>query len=65
MTRLPDVTAANGLPARQWRVASQGSHRAMCIVVGKGGKLISTGVSHYLPFAYTLTEVPPPSPTYP
>lgn len=65
VTRLSDVTAANDKVARQWRVESQGSHRAMCIVVGKGGKLINTGVSHYLPFAYTLTEVPAPYPTFP
>jgi hypothetical protein len=65
VTRLPDATTANGLTARRWRVESRGSHRAMCIVTGKGGKLISTGVSYYLPFAYTVTEVPPPSSTYP
>ncbi len=65
VTRLPDVASANGLPARQWRVESQGSHRAMCIVTGKAGRLISTGVSYYLPFAYSVTEVPQPSPAYP
>ena len=64
VTRLPNIATANG-SARQWRVESQGSHRAMCIVTGKGGKLISTGVSYYLPFAYTATDVLPPSPTYP
>ncbi len=65
VTRLPDVASANGLPARQWRVESQGSHRAMCIVLGKGGKVINTGVSYYLPFAYTVTDMPGPSSTYP
>lgn len=64
ITRLPDVAGAAGV-ARQWRVESQGTHRAMCINVGNGGKLISSGVSHFLPFSYTLTEVPPPAPVYP
>ena len=63
--RLPDVAGANGM-VRQWRIQSQGSHRAMCIVrSSNGGKLINTGVSHFLPFSYTLTEVPYPFPTYP
>ena len=64
ITRLPDVAGAVG-PVRQWRVQSQGSHRAMCVNTANGGKLVSSGVSHLLPFSYTLTEVPPPYPVYP
>lgn len=64
ITRLPDVAGQTGV-VRQWRVSSQGSHRAMCTVRGNGGKIINTGVSHFLPFSYTLTEVPYPFPTYP
>lgn len=64
VTRLADIPGANGI-ARQWSVESTGSHRAMCVNVGNGGKLISTGVSHFLPFSYTLTEILPPTPVYP
>lgn len=64
ITRLADVSTANG-PMRQWLVVSQGSHRTMCVNVGNGGKLVNTGVSHYAPFALTITEVKPPYPVYP
>lgn len=64
VTRLADIPGANGT-ARQWRVQSTGTHRAMCVNVGNGGKLISTGVSHLLPFSYTLAEILPPAPVYP
>lgn len=37
---------------------SQGTHRAIRIKVGNGGKLISSGDSKSLPFSYPLTEVP-------
>ena len=65
VTRLPDVTTASGKAARQWRVESQGSHVAMCVVADKRGVLQPTGVSYYLPFALTVTEVPYPYQTYP
>jgi hypothetical protein len=64
ITRLPDVPGANGY-VKQFRVQSQGSHRAECIDLGNGGKLIDTGVSHFAPFSYTVTEVPYPYPSYP
>ncbi len=64
VTRLADISGANGM-ARQWSVQSTGTHRAMCVNVGNGGKLVSTGVSHFLPFSYTLTEILPPTPVYP
>jgi hypothetical protein len=60
ITRLADVGAA-----RQWRIESQGSHRASCTTPDKRGRPVPTGVSHYLPFAVTVTEVPPPHPTFP
>jgi hypothetical protein len=64
VTRLADVVGPNGV-SRQWRVESTGSHRAMCVVPGNGGKFINTGVSHFLPFSYVITEVLPPAPVYP
>lgn len=57
VTRLPDVASPTGL-VKQWRIESQGSHLAACIVVGKAGRVTSTGVTYYLPFAITVTEVP-------
>ena len=59
VTRLADVG-----DARRWRVESQGSHRAMCTVYNKTGPM-PTGVHYYMPFAFTVTEVPYPSPRYP
>lgn len=64
ITRLPDVAGSNGM-VRQWLVSSQGSHRAMCLVPTKNGTLVSSGVSHFLPFSLTITEVLPPAPVYP
>jgi len=60
VTRLANVGSA-----RQWRVESQGSHRASCTVLDKRGRPVATGVSHYLPFSVTVTEVPPPAPSFP
>jgi hypothetical protein len=60
VTRLPDV---NG--ARQWRIESRGTHHAMCVLLDKRGNLIPTGVTYFLPFAMTVTEVKYPFPTYP
>jgi len=63
VTRLTDTTAASGA-TRRWRVESQGSHRAMCtLFTNKGPK--STGVSYYLPFAFTVTELHAPFPAFP
>ena len=59
VTRLSDVGGA-----RRWRVESQGSHRAMCTTYNKKGP-VPTGVHHYLPFAFTFTEVSYPSPRFP
>ena len=64
VTRLPDIPTASG-PARQWRVSSRESHRAMCLVPGKGNTPWITNGSHFLPFAFTITEVLPPAPRYP
>jgi hypothetical protein len=60
VTRLPDVGSA-----RQWRVESQGSHRASCTVPDKRGRPVATGVSYFLPFSVTVTEVPAPHPSFP
>jgi hypothetical protein len=64
VTRLPDIPTAAG-PARQWRVSSRGSHRAMCLIPGKGSAAWITNGSHFLPFAFTITEVRPPAGVYP
>lgn len=64
VTRLQNVVDEFGRTVRQWRVASQGTHRAMGLVSGKRG-LVSSGITYYLPFAMTVTEVPYPFPTYP
>ena len=58
VTRLPDV---NGV--RQWRVESEYPHLGMC-TYSRGGKTLTNGTK-YLPFAYTVTEVPRPYPSYP
>jgi hypothetical protein len=57
VTRLPDVPGATGF-VKQWRIESQGSHLAACILVGKAGRVTFTGTTYYLPFAITVTEVP-------
>lgn len=64
ITRLPNITDVTGT-LRQWRVQSQASHRAMCLITTNGGKLVSSGVSHFLPFSYTITEVLPPARVFP
>ena len=62
VTRLTDTLTSDG-PRRRWRVESQGSHRAMCTVnTNKGVKAVA---SYYLPFAYTITEVMAPFPSFP
>lgn len=57
VTRLPDVVRSTGL-VKQWRIESQGSHLAACILVGKAGRVTWTGVTYYLPFSITVTDVP-------
>jgi len=65
--RLPNVLDEFGSSVRQWRIETRGSHRAMGFVKGPGKNagLVPTGVTYYLPFALTITEVPPPFPTFP
>jgi hypothetical protein len=57
VTRLPDVATPTGI-GRQWRIESQGSHLAACIVVGKAGRVSATGVYYYLPFSIAIIEEP-------
>lgn len=62
VTRLPDSLASSGF-VRRWRVQSQGNHIAMCTVnTPRGAKPIA---SYYMPFAYVITEVRYPWPSYP
>ncbi len=64
-TRLADVVVS-GRTVRQWRIESQGSHIAACVVTGaKPGAFVPTGVTYFVPFALTVTEVPYPYSTYP
>lgn len=52
-TRLDDGTGA-----RQWRVESQGSHRARCVYWAKGKDRFGA-FTDPMPFAFTVTEVLP------
>jgi len=62
VTRLPDSVTSSG-PVRRWRVQSQGNHIAMCTTgINKPIKPIA---SFYMPFAYVITEVTYPWPSYP
>lgn len=61
VTRLPDLAG----PVRQWRVESQGNHRAACLTPQANGKYIDTGTRYYLPFSATIVQVTFPSPSYP
>lgn len=64
-TRLADVVVG-GRTVRQWRIESQGSHIAACVVAGaKPGTYVPTGVTYFVPFALTVTEVPYPYSSYP
>lgn len=66
VTRLPDVVDEFGRTVRQWQMGSRATHLAMGFVSGKGGHgLVSTGITYYLPFSMTITEVPYPYPVYP
>ncbi len=63
VTRLADTLTSSGT-ARRWRVESQGNHQAMCTTTSKRGP-VPTGVHYYMPFAFTITEVPYPFPHFP
>ena len=63
VVRLPDSVVA-GIPSRRWRVQSQGSHRAMCTMFSNKGPK-PTGVTHYLPFAFTVIELYQPFARFP
>jgi hypothetical protein len=63
VTRLTDTVSA-GVVERRWRVESQGSHRAMCTLFSNKGPK-PTGVTYYLPFAFTITEVHYPFAAFP
>jgi len=69
VSRLPDVsvTDATGhiVAARQWRVESQGNHRAACLTPAANGKYTDTGTRYFLPFSMLVTQVPYPFATYP
>lgn len=67
ITRLPNITDEFGRSVRQWRIETQGSHRAMGVVQssGKKGGQVPTGTTYYLPFVLTVTEVPYPFPSFP
>ena len=64
-TRLSDTIDTQGRSVRRWRIESEGSHRAMCLVPGKGNSLVPTGVTYFLPFRITIVEVPYPYSVYP
>lgn len=61
ITRIDDGTTS----PRQWRVESQSPHTAQCVKSTKNGTLYAVGSPIYLPFSFTVTEVPYPYPTYP
>jgi hypothetical protein len=63
VTRLTDSLTSSGM-ARRWLVQSQGTHRAMCAMFSNKGP-VPTGVTYYLPFAYTITEALYPFPHFP
>ena len=63
VTRITDTASVSG-PTRRWRVESQGSHRAMCTLFSNKGPK-PTGVTYYLPFAFTITELHYPFAHYP
>ena len=62
VTRLTDTLTVSGV-RRRWRVESQGSHRSVCTLNTKQGVKILA--SYYMPFAYTITEVMAPFPSFP
>jgi len=64
VTRLADTQDALLQTVRNWRVESAGGHRAMCMVSSKG-KSVPNGTPKYLPFSFTVTEVPYPYQIFP
>jgi len=64
LSRLSDVQV-EGVTARQWRLESQGTHKAACLATQPNGRYVDTGTRYYLPFAVTITQVPYPYTTYP
>ena len=69
LSRRADVQVVNGagqtVTARQWRVESQSTHMAACLLLKPNGKYADTGTRYYLPFAVTITQVPYPFSVYP
>ena len=62
VTRLTDTVDVSGVH-RRWRVQSQGNHFAICTInTNKGVKPLA---SYYLPFAFTITEIMAPFPSFP
>jgi hypothetical protein len=61
ITRLDDGSGA----VRQWRVESQGSHLAHCLVSNSGGLQIPYGEPIFLPFSFVVTELLYPFTRYP
>lgn len=62
VTRLTDTVDVSGVH-RRWRVQSQGNHIAVCTINAKKG--VQTVASYYLPFAFTITEIMAPFPSFP
>jgi len=69
ITRLPDVIDEFGRSVRQWRIATRGTHRAMGFVPSTskkgGGGPVPNGITYFMPFQLTVTEVAFPFPTFP
>ena len=68
LIRLTNVTDEFGRSVRQWRIESRGSHRAMGAINdpnSRKGGVIPSGITYYMPWSMTVTEVPYPYPTYP
>ena len=59
------MTRPDGRIVRQWRIESQGTHQAVCLVFNTNGSIKSMGPWYFLPFAVTVTEVPYPYQNYP
>jgi hypothetical protein len=65
LTRLPDVPIGATVTARQWRLQSQGTHTAACLILQKSGKYADNGARYTLPFDVTITQAQYPFDTYP
>ena len=64
LSRLVDVQVGM-VTARQWRLETQGTHKAACLATQPNGRYVDTGTRYKLPFAVTITQVPYPYTTYP